>query len=161
MGDALYEFGEWLEVSPLANALLEWPHTLALISSLHYFTVFLVVGTGILLSLRVLGVARQGQSVSQFAEALFPWMWTSATVSVVTGFLLFVPGAGELFRADFFGTKMIVILLAFVSAFIIQRSARKWDQPSGVPMAGRITALISLLLWIGAILAATEFGQYA
>jgi len=51
---------------------------------------------------------------------------------------------------------MSVILLALISAGIIQRNFRKWDQAPAISMGAKIMALFSIVLWVGAILAGVE-----
>ena len=53
MMDALYSFGEWLETTRLTEWLSSWPHTLPLMSALHYFSVFLLMGMIVIFHLRV------------------------------------------------------------------------------------------------------------
>ena len=158
MHDLLFSIGEWLEESALANALNSWAHIIPLVSAIHYFSVFLTVGTIVALNLRVLGVAGHRQPVTQVAEDLSPWIWTGFVTAVLTGLLITIPGAGELFIAPFFFTKMLVVLLGFVSVLVVQRTVRQWDQS---PTRAKVAALISMLLWICSLLAATELGQFA
>jgi hypothetical protein len=57
-----------------------------------------------------------------------------------------------------FHIKLAVIFLAVVFGIFVQWQARKWgkeDAPS-IPAWGKALALISLLLWIGSILASVE-----
>ena len=161
MHDLLFSIGEWLEGSPLASALASSPHIIPVISAIHYFSVFLTVGTIVALNLRVLGVAGHRQPVTQVAEDLSPWIWTGFGTAVLTGFLMTVPGAGELFLANFFFTKMLVILLGFVSVLVVQRTVRKWDQSPSMATQAKVAALISLLLWVCSLLAGTQLGQFA
>ena len=158
MHDLLFSIGEWLEGSPLASALASYPHIIPMISAIHYFSVFLTVGTIVALNLRVLGVAGHRQPVTQVAEDLSPWIWTGFITAVLTGLLITVPGAGELFIANFFFTKMLVVLLGFVSVLVVQRTVRQGD-PSATRV--KVAALISLLLWVCSLLAGTQLGQFA
>ena len=51
---------------------------------------------------------------------------------------------------------MLVIVLAVVSALAIEWSLPKWDRAPVVPVTARVVALISILLWLGAILVSVE-----
>jgi len=158
MNEVLFSFGEWLEESALASALSSWVHIIPIMFAIHYFSVFLTVGTIVALNLRVLGVAGRRQPVAQVAEDLSPWIWTGFVTAVLTGILITVPGAGEIFIARFFFTKMFVILLGFASVLVVKRMVRRSDQSS---TSVKVVALISLLIWVCSLLAATEFGQFA
>jgi hypothetical protein len=51
---------------------------------------------------------------------------------------------------------LLVLLLAVVFTVIVQRNVPKWDEAPATPAAAKVVALISVLLWIGTILAASE-----
>jgi uncharacterized membrane protein YbaN (DUF454 family) len=51
---------------------------------------------------------------------------------------------------------MLVIVLAVVFAVIVQRNVRKWDKLPAIPRGAKFVAFVSLVLWIGVILAAVE-----
>ena len=160
MNDLLYSFGEWLETMPWSHAMEFSPHIFPLVSALHYFSVFLVVGTVVALDLRMLGLAGRRQSVTQVAEQLFPWIWTGLALAFLSGFLMFSPGAGELFQTLFFIPKLVASVLAGVSVLVIQQNVRKWDQPPAIPILAKLAAVISLALWIAALFTSVEVGQF-
>jgi uncharacterized protein YybS (DUF2232 family) len=51
---------------------------------------------------------------------------------------------------------MTVILLALISAVIVQRNFRKWDQAPAISSGAKLVAFVSIVLWVGAILAGVE-----
>ena len=122
----------------------------------HYSAVFFCVGTIVLLDLRILGVADRNQALSVLAEQLRPWTWIGFGAVAVSGFLLFAVEAGDFAAVTPFRLKMLVIVLAVVSALAIEWSMLKWDRAPVVPVTARVVALISILLWLGAILVSVE-----
>ena len=74
---------------------------------------------------------------------------------------MFATGATAFVASTQFRIKMLVILLAVTFGAIVQRKTAQWDQPSGIPRVAKLTAVISLALWIGVILAATEIANYS
>src|ERR1700688_2543267 len=127
----------------------------ATISVTHYFTLFVLVGTIVLVDLRILGVAARSQTVTQLGDTLFPWTWTALGLALLSGFLMFTTDGGDYYPDPVFRVKMTVILLALISAVIVQRNVRKWDQPV-TPIGAKLTAFVSIVLWVGAILAGVE-----
>ena len=125
-------------------------------SVIHYFTIFVMVGTIVLVDLRVLGLAGRRQNLKVLAGQLFPWMWTAFGLAVFSGFIEFTASAGDYFPDKVFRVKMLVILLAVIFAILVQRGIRKWGELPSIPRSAKVLALISLLLWLGAILAGTE-----
>ena len=140
-----------------------WVETLATSRSLygllvvvHYSAVFLCIGTIVLLDLRILGVADRNQALSPLAAQLRPWTWIGIGSAVVSGFLLFTTKAGSYAEAEPFRVKMLIIVLAVVSALAIEWSVPKWDRAPVLPVTAQLLALISIVLWLGAILVAVE-----
>ena len=135
----------------------------AAISVTHYFTLFVLVGTIVLVDLRILGVAARSQSVTQVAETLFPWTWTALGLALLSGFLMFTTDGGDYYPDRVFRIKMKMILSAVIFTFIVQWFARNWDQSPVISeweklvrIVGYLAALVSIVLWIGSILAGVE-----
>jgi hypothetical protein len=140
-----------------------WVTTLAtsrplygLVSVVHYSAVFLCVGTIVLLDLRILGIADRNQALSAFAGQLRPWTWIGFGSLVVSGFFLFATEAGDFAAATPFRIKMLITVLAVISALAIEWSVPKWDRAPVMPVTARLVALISIVLWLGAILMSVE-----
>ena len=128
----------------------------ATVSVTHYFTLFVLVGTIVLVDLRILGVAARSQTVTQLGETLFPWTWTALGLALLSGFLMFTTDGGDYYPDLVFRVKMTVILLALISAVIVQRNFRKWGQAPVISTGAKLVAFVSIVLWVGAILAGVE-----
>jgi len=126
------------------------------VSVIHYFTLFFFIGTIVLVDLRILGLAGRGQTISLLADQLLPWTWIGFTLAMISGFLLFTTDAGDYAPDRVFQAKMIVILLALIFTVIVHRGQRKWNQLPAVPLGVKVIAALSLLLWLGAILAGVD-----
>ena len=150
------DFFEGLEHASWVMTIAETGWLYAAISVTHYFTLFVLVGTIILVDLRILGVAARSQSVTQVAETLFPWTWTALALALLSGFLMFVTDGGDYYPDRVFRVKMTVILLALITAIIVQRNFRKWDQAPAMSTGAKLVAFVSIVLWIGSILAGVE-----
>ena len=135
-------------------ATTRWLYGLVLV--VHYFALFLCVGTIVLLDLRILGVADRSLPLSPLAQQLRLGTWTGFGAAVVSGFLLFATKAGSYVEVTPFHVKMLIIVLAVVSALAVEWSVPKWDRARVVPVTATLLALISIVLWLGAILAAVE-----
>jgi hypothetical protein len=128
----------------------------AAVSIVHYFTLFVFVGTIALLDLRILGVADRQQTIAQLAEQILPWNWIVFGFAIVSGFVLFATDAVNYVPVGLFQLKLVVIVMAVLATIVVQRGLRTWDQAPVVPAGAKIIALVSLALWIGAILAAVD-----
>jgi len=144
-----------------------WVSTLAtsrwiygLVSVIHHSAVLFGVGTIVLLDLRIiLGVANQNHAVSALAEQLRPWAWIGFGSAVVSGFLLFASQAAAYVAATPFRVKMFIIVLAVIAALAVEWSVPKWDRARVMPVTAKLLALISMVLWLGALLAAVEISE--
>ncbi len=126
------------------------------VSVVHYFTLFFFIGTIVLVDLRILGLAGRGQTISLLADQLLPWTWIGFTLAMISGFLLFTTDAGDYAPDHVFQAKMIVILLALIFTVVVHRGQRKWNQLPAIPLGVKVIAALSLLLWLGAILAGVD-----
>jgi len=142
---------------------VEWVSILAtsrwlygLVSVVHYSAVFFCVGTITLRDLRILGFANPHRTLSAFADQLRPSMWVALAAVVISGFLLFTVNAGNFAAATPFLLKMIIIVLAVMSAVAIEWKFAKWDRAPLMPLTARLVALISIVLWLGALLISVE-----
>jgi len=126
------------------------------VSVIHYFTLLFFIGTIVLVDLRILGLAGRGQTISLLADQLLPWTWIGFTLAMISGFLLFATDAGDYAPDRVFQAKMLVILMALIFTVIVHRGQRKWNQLPAVPAGVKVIAAVSLLLWLGAILAGVD-----
>jgi hypothetical protein len=149
MWDALQHAG-W--VTTLATS--RWLY--GLVSVVHYSAVFFCIGTIVLLDLRILGIADRNQALSLFAGQLRPWTWIGLGSAAVSGFLLFATEAGDYAAVTPFRVKMLIIVLAVISALAKEWSVPNWDRAPVIPVTAKLLALISIVLWLGAILAGVE-----
>lgn len=135
-------------------ATTRWLYGLVLV--VHYFALFCCVGTIVLLDLRILGVADRSLPLLPLAQQLRLWTWMGFGSAVVSGFLLFATKAGSYAEVTPFHVKMLIIVLAVMSALAVEWSVPKWDRAGAIPVTATLLALISIVLWLGTILAAVE-----
>ena len=128
----------------------------ATVEILHYFSMFILVGSMVIVDLRVLGLVARRQDAAQLAERLFPWIWISLALNFLTGFLMFAGSAVSYYRNDVFYDKIGIIVLAIVVNIFVQKKVRKWDQLPAMPAWAKLIAVVSIGLWIGAIIAGVE-----
>ena len=152
----MLHFCAWLQNNSLLIAINSSIVLSAIMEVAHYAGFFLLVGTIAIVDLRVLGIAGRGQNVATLGAELFPWMWVGLVFAFLSGFVMFSGDAADFYLASVFRIKIAVILLAVIFGIIVQWNARKWGQLPSIPASAKLLALISLVLWIGAILASVE-----
>jgi hypothetical protein len=152
----LAQLGESLQNNSLIVTLNGTSWMAAALEVIHYFSMFILVGSIAVVDLRLLGVAGQRQSVAKLGGRLFPWMWGALALNFLSGFLMFAGVATSYIPDPTFHMKMYVTLAAVVFGIIVQWKVPAWDKLPAIPAAAKVVAVISLLLWVGAILAGNE-----
>jgi hypothetical protein len=149
MWDSL-QHAEWVGI--LATS--RWLY--GLVSVVHYSAVFVCVGTITLRDLRLLGFDNHKRILSALNEQLRPSMWVAFAAVVISGFLLFAVDAGDFAAATPFRVKIVSVVLAAMSTGAIEWKFAGWDRAPVMPITARLVALISMVLWLGAMLVSVE-----
>jgi hypothetical protein len=157
----LHNIGEWMEHFGWVQYVSTTAWLYSGISAIHYFTLFITVGTAVLIDLRVLGLAGTRKPVSQFAQQIYPWLWGAFWLAILSGFLEFITDAGDYLPDKVFETKMTTILLAVIFTILLWRSIPKAaagepDRTASLSGGSKLLAALSLIFWIGSILAGVE-----
>jgi hypothetical protein len=155
-------FLSWLESLPLSAAIGEtwW---FPLLESLHVVAITLVVGSILMVDLRLLGLAARSYSVTSMSKELVPWTWGAFVVSVITGFGLFMTRATHYMGNPAFQIKLLLLVLAGINMaalhYIGLREVAQWDQAAKPPLWAKAAGAISLLTWVGVLLAGRWTGH--
>src|ERR1700726_1868984 len=124
----------WLQNNSLIDLLNGTAWTAAALEIIHYFSVFILVGSMVIVDLRVLGVVGRRQDATQLADRLFPWIWISLALNFLSGFIMFAGSATSYYGNDVFYDKMAVTLLAVIANIIVQQKVRTWDKLPAMPV---------------------------
>jgi len=132
----------WVRESPSI-----WAY--ATILTLHTVGLAIVVGVNVVVDLRLLGGAPRIPLPS--LRALFPIMWWGFALNFATGMLLFMADATAKAGQTVFYVKLASIAIALMVARTISTRLHQDDGPIAANM--KTLAILSLLLWTGAIVA--------
>ena len=146
----------WLQDNSFIAAINGTSWTAAALEIVHYFSMFVLVGSMVIVDLRVLGLVERWQDATELADRLFPWIWISFALNFLSGFLMFAGLATSYCRNDIFYDKVAVVLLAIVANIIVQQKMSKWNRLPAMPASAKLLAVVSIGLWIGAIIAGVE-----
>ena len=156
------EFWTWLEGLPLAEHIgFTW--WFPFLESIHVLTVAILVGSILMVDLRLLGLVALRYPASRMTRELIPWTWGALSVAVVTGSGMFITRAATYIEHPPFQIKLVMILLAGLNMALFQfrtfRSVEQWDNAASPPIAARVAGATSLLLWAGVVLAGRWIGH--
>lgn len=146
------------EAAPL-NPIARYTWVFPWVESAHICGFSLLVGTALILDLRLMGVWFKKQSVSQLASQLSPWILTGLMVVLTTGPYLLSSDVHEYVQVPAFKVKMVLLGLAILFHFLVVQKA---THPSrdGFPLGWRkLAGGISLSLWLGVVIGGLWIGN--
>lgn len=118
------------------------------ILTLHTVGLAIVVGVNVVVDLRLLGRAPRIPLLA--LRALFPIMWWGFAINLASGLLLFIADATTKAGQRVFYVKLALIVVALIVARSVSTHLRQQEAPTAKL---RSLALLSLILWAGAIVA--------
>jgi hypothetical protein len=121
-----------------------------IVQTVHLLSIAMVLGSIVLLDLRVLGLAAPGQSPSEMAARLAPWTWSALVLLLLSGLIFVLARPRRYFTNPVFAIKFALLLPALWLSFALYRRLRD-ERYRRVP--ARVLAAGSLIAWIGVILA--------
>lgn len=158
----ILEICTWLEGSRLGLTISESEFLFPTIETLHVLALALVFGSIAMLDLRLLGVSNRDRGVMQLSEDVLPWTWGAFVVAAITGSLMFVSSATGYYDNVPFRFKLVLLALAGLNMAVFHftafRAVHNWNFTLPTPRAARIAASLSLLSWVGVIVAGRWVG---
>ncbi len=148
-------FFAWLQDTPFAHWVASDPSLLAYptILTLHTVGMAIVVGTCVVMDLRLLGV---GGDVPLAALTGAPRLvWTGFFINAATGLALFTTDAEHKATQTVFFVKLSLIFLALAVYARIRTLVFRSPSAIAAPISSEVKALaiLSLMLWTGATVA--------
>src|SRR5262249_53461218 len=99
--------------------------TFAITETLHIMVLGMLLGTILIVDLRLLGWGVRRQPVADAVSDLAPWTWSALALMIATGVPLFMSEAMRLGKSGPFFLKMVFLFLAILIHFFILRSYAK------------------------------------
>jgi len=149
---SLHQFFEQLENTSVGTAIRESIWLFPTIETVHVLSIVLVVGSIMIVDLRLLNVASRKRAVSELMQEVLPWTWIAFGCAAVMGGLLFTSSAVKYSHNGPFRFKMLLLLLAGLNMAVFHLGAARkihlWDRESMIPTGARIAGGVSLAIWI-------------
>lgn len=145
-------FFDWCGRTWLGTTVRDTIWAFPLIETIHLLALAILLGSVLIVNLRVFGLGRQYySSAAQLARQLEPWMLASIGVLIATGIPMFLSEPMKCYESYSFPIKIILIVLGIASQFTIQRRWVIADTASAG--SAKIAACVSILIWTGVGLA--------
>lgn len=123
-----------------------------IIQTVHILGIAVVMGTVVMLNLRILGLAVPSQGISEMTRRVMPWFWWALASNFISGAFFLFGRPNRYFNNPVFGWKLSFLIPAIVLAAVFyllsKRHENYWEINSQRRWTSRLIALFSLGLWI-------------
>jgi hypothetical protein len=157
---SIYPFFEWCQQTWIYNEIANHEAGYPALETLHLFGLTLLLGTLVLICLRLMGVTLKQQPVAELASELGPYQTAGLCLMLVTGPLMFIATAVRCYGNTSFWVKMILLVVALTFHFAYFRKLVRRDDAHISPGTGKLAAVIALVLWFGVGMAGRSIGFF-
>lgn len=134
-------FFDWCNSTWLGEFMREDTWQFAITETVHLLALAVLLGSILLVNLRLLGIVRGWSSV-QMTRTLAPFIGGGLIAMLTTGALLFVSEPNKYFNNDAFLPKMLFLGAAMLYHFTVYRKA-----VAGPALVPKAAAIVSIVLW--------------
>ncbi len=151
-----------LENTGLASGIRDSLYIFPFLEAIHVMALSVVLGTITIVDLRLLGLASTQRPFARMSKELLRITWAAFALAALTGALMFITNARVYASNAPFLIKMGLLALAGINMAVFHLTAGKsvgrWENAPTAPGIGRVTATLSLSLWIAIVFAGRVIG---
>jgi hypothetical protein len=155
LNSALHAALTALQETTIATTIRENDNLFPWVEAIHVLAISLVVGTIFIVDLRLLGLASKDRPALTLSQNVLICTWLAFALAAVTGALLFSARAVAYSGNFFFQAKLVLLALAGLNMAsfhaVFGRRMGEWGPGVASPLAARMSAGLSLLIWIGVV----------
>lgn len=133
------------------------------LESIHVIAAAMVVGSILMVDLRLLGLAATRYPITTLSKELVPWSWGAFVIATITGLGMFITRAASHVVNPAFQWKIVLLALAGANMayfhFRVYRQIAQWDTNIATPFQLKMIGSMSLFLWAGVMLAGRWVGH--
>lgn len=144
---SLQDFAIWLSETRLSAALTDSPAAFPAIESLHVIAITLVVGSIMIVDLRLVGLASRTRDPRDLIGAVLPVTWIAFVVAAVTGGLLFSANPISYSANFYFLGKLSLLVLAGINMIGFHLFSHRHLDREGAVLP-KLSGGASLALWV-------------
>jgi hypothetical protein len=146
----------WVDASWLSHEIRASTWQFAIFEMIHLLGLTMVLGSLMVLDLRLFGVGIGRLRAAELARDLSAWMLSGLAIILISGVLLFFGEPMKLYGSPSFHVKMGLLGLAILFQFTIFRTIASRREAS--PLLSKLAGVVSLVLWFGVGLAGRAIG---
>ena len=119
----------WAESSWLSVEIRASTWQFAILEMIHLVGLTILLGTLMVLDLRLFGIGMKRQKLPDLARDLNAWIWTGLLIVLSSGVLLFFGEPMKLYGNASFHVKMLLLFLGIVLQFSLFRGSLRPIMP--------------------------------
>jgi hypothetical protein len=146
----------WVDASWLSREIRASTWQFAIFEMIHLLGLTMVLGSLMVLDLRLFGVGMLRLRAAELAKNLGGYMLSGLGIILTSGVLLFFGEPMKLYVSPWFHVKMGLLALAILFQFTIFRGVASRGEAS--PVLSKFASVVSLVLWFGVGLAGRGIG---
>lgn len=143
---------DWLSQTSLSLVIQTHEWVIPTVQSVHIVAIGVVLGSVLMITLRVLGWAGRDQTLAQTTARFGPWQTWALVVLLVTGAVMIVGEPARELLALSFWLKLALVAIGTVAAVAFRRSLRRheahWENTLVNRASIRGLAVATLLIWL-------------
>lgn len=155
------ELADWLSNTPVrdfsASLLSSIPGLPPVLQTIHLLSIAAIMASIVMIDLRVLGLAVPSQEIGEMIARLSPWTLWGIVGAASSGIWFILARPNRYFSNPVFQIKLGLLAAALILTFAFYRwcaaDINIWHGPGNRVVLAKAYALVSLLLWLGVVMA--------
>ena len=143
----LLPFFEWLDTLAIGDWISESAYAAPYINVGHLLALVVVIGSVLVVDLRLLGRGMSNQPLAKVARNARPWLIGGLILMLLTGIPQVLSLPIRQYYSPFFWTKMRVLMITLVFTFTLRHKVTMADENKIGPVWGKVVGLVSIGLW--------------
>lgn len=145
LSESIRPYFEWCGKTWLGTSVRDTVWAFPVIETFHLLALAILLGSVLIVNLRVFGLGKRYLPAAQMARQLEPWMLASIGVLIATGIPMAFSEPDKCFESVSFPIKMFLIVIGIVSQLTIQR---KWVMAGDATEGkAKLAAIVSIVIW--------------
>jgi len=128
-----------------------------MVQTVHLLSIAAIMGSIVLIDLRMLGLALRSQSANELTRRLMPWTWWAFPFLALSGLVFIFARPVRYLSNPVFGLKFTLLVPAVILALLFHRASARdphfWERSLWRRVSSKAAALVCLILWLGVAMA--------
>jgi hypothetical protein len=156
MDHLIARFCDWLAATQPSLLIQTVAWIIPLVQSVHIMAITVVVGSVLMVNMKLLGVNGRGAAVSAVTTRFLPWVWVALVVLLTTGVILITAEPRRDLLNNVFRLKMLLLVIVGAATWWFQTSVAQnpatWGERPDHPWRARLIGVATLAVWVGVII---------